>query len=101
MHEDIQEILLTCEVIQAKIAELGEQITADYQDKTLLLLGTLKGAVPFIADSASNQPAARDRLHGNFQLWQQHRVQRRGTDSQRPGGSCAEQARADRRRYRG
>src|SRR5437016_12795908 len=52
MHEDIQEILLTCEVIQAKIAELGEQITADYQDKTLLLLGTLKGAVPFIADLA-------------------------------------------------
>jgi hypoxanthine phosphoribosyltransferase len=52
MHEDIQEILLTCEVIQAKIAELGEQITADYRDKTLLLLGTLKGAVPFIADLA-------------------------------------------------
>jgi hypoxanthine phosphoribosyltransferase len=52
MHEDIQEILLTCEVIQAKIAELGEQITADYQGKTLLLLGTLKGAVPFIADLA-------------------------------------------------
>lgn len=52
MHEDIQEILLTCEVIQAKIAELGEQITADYQDRTLLLLGTLKGAVPFIADLA-------------------------------------------------
>jgi hypoxanthine phosphoribosyltransferase len=52
MHEDIQEILLICEVIQAKVAELGEQITADYQDKTLLLLGTLKGAVPFIADLA-------------------------------------------------
>src|SRR5260221_2865345 len=52
MHEDIQEILLTCEVIQAKIAELGEQITADYQDKSLLLLGTLKGAVLFIADLA-------------------------------------------------
>jgi hypoxanthine phosphoribosyltransferase len=52
MHGDIQEILLTSEKIQAKVIELGEQITTDYQDKNLLLLGTLKGAVPFIADLA-------------------------------------------------
>jgi hypoxanthine phosphoribosyltransferase len=50
MHEDIAEILLTSEEIQAKVVELGRQITADYQGKNLLLLGTLKGAVPFIAD---------------------------------------------------
>src|SRR5256884_7230528 len=50
MHEDIAEILLTGEEIQAKIVELGKQITADYRSKNLLLLGTLKGAVPFIAD---------------------------------------------------
>jgi len=50
MHEDIQEILLTGEEIQAKVAELGKRITADYTGKNLLLLGTLKGAVPFIAD---------------------------------------------------
>jgi len=52
MHEDIQEILLTSEEIQAKIAELGERLTTDYRSKNLLLLGTLKGAVPFIADLA-------------------------------------------------
>lgn len=52
MRGDIQEILLTSEKIQAKVIELGEQITTDYQDKILLLLGTLKGAVPFIADLA-------------------------------------------------
>ncbi len=52
MHEDIQEILLTSEEIQAKIAELGDRITGDYSGKNLLLLGTLKGAVPFIADLA-------------------------------------------------
>ena len=52
MHGDIEEILLTSEKIQAKVIELGEQITTDYQDKILLLLGTLKGAVPFIADLA-------------------------------------------------
>jgi len=50
MHQDIAEILITDEQIQAKVRELGEQITRDYQGKDLLLLGTLKGAVPFIAD---------------------------------------------------
>lgn len=52
MHEDIEEILVTSEEIQAKIVELGKRITADYQGKNLLLLGTLKGAVPFIGDLA-------------------------------------------------
>ncbi len=52
MHNDIAEILIPEEQLQAKIAELGEQITHDYADKNLLLLGTLKGAVPFIADLA-------------------------------------------------
>lgn len=52
MHDDIQEILITSEEIQEKTLELGKRITADYQDKNLLLLGTLKGAVPFIADLA-------------------------------------------------
>jgi hypoxanthine phosphoribosyltransferase len=52
MHDDIEEILLPSDVIQAKVKELGNRITTDYQEKNLLLLGTLKGAVPFIADLA-------------------------------------------------
>jgi hypoxanthine phosphoribosyltransferase len=52
MHKDIAEILIPEEQLQAKTAELGQQITRDYADKNLLLLGTLKGAVPFIADLA-------------------------------------------------
>jgi hypoxanthine phosphoribosyltransferase len=52
MHEDISEILIPEEQILHKVAELGERITHDYQGKDLLLLGTLKGAVPFIADLA-------------------------------------------------
>jgi hypoxanthine phosphoribosyltransferase len=52
MHEDIDEIMISEEQVRAKVQELGEQITRDYQDKNLLLLGTLKGAVPFIADLA-------------------------------------------------
>jgi len=52
MHEDIEEVLLSSEIILAKVKELGKLITAHYRDKNLLLLGTLKGAVPFIADLA-------------------------------------------------
>ena len=52
MHQDIEEVLFSTEAIQAKVALLGTQITRDYTGKTLLLLGTLKGAVPFIADLA-------------------------------------------------
>src|SRR5579862_4555362 len=52
MHDDIESILVTNEEIQAKVLELGEQIMRDYQHINLLLLGTLKGAVPFIADLA-------------------------------------------------
>ncbi len=52
MKEDIEEILISEEQIRIKVQELGMQITHDYQGKNLLLLGTLKGAVPFIADLA-------------------------------------------------
>jgi len=52
MHDDIEEILISEEVLRSKIAELGKQITKDYREKNLLLLGTLKGAVPFIGDLA-------------------------------------------------
>src|ERR1700676_599105 len=52
MHEDIKEILISEADILNKVAELGKQITEDYRGKYLLLLGTLKGAVPFIADLA-------------------------------------------------
>ncbi|GCE11058.1 hypoxanthine phosphoribosyltransferase [Tengunoibacter tsumagoiensis] len=52
MHQDIEEILISEAEIQQKTLELGKQISVDYAGKSLLLLGTLKGAVPFIADLA-------------------------------------------------
>ena len=52
MHEDILTILVTEMQLRDKVAELGERITQDYRGKNLLLLGTLKGAVPFIGDLA-------------------------------------------------
>lgn len=51
MHADIDRILLTADVIQEKVAELGRLITADYQEHpNLVLIGVLKGCMTFIVD---------------------------------------------------
>jgi hypoxanthine phosphoribosyltransferase len=51
-HPDIQEILVTSEQIKERIGQLAAEIDAHYLDKDVLLLGVLKGAVPFMADLA-------------------------------------------------
>lgn len=50
MNEDIQRVLITQEQIREKVAEMGAQITADYQDEQLLVVSVLKGAAIFMAD---------------------------------------------------
>ena len=47
---DIERILISSEEIQAKLAEMGEQITADYAGRPILLVGVLKGAFVVMAD---------------------------------------------------
>ncbi len=49
-HPDIQEVLVTKEQIRDRIAELAPQIDEFYKNQDVLLLGILKGAVPFMAD---------------------------------------------------
>ena len=50
-HEgDIEQVLISADQIQAKIAELGERITEDYAGRELLLIGVLKGAFVVMAD---------------------------------------------------
>jgi len=48
--EDIEEILITEEQLKAKVKELGEMITRDYEGKDLVLIGVLKGAIMFMSD---------------------------------------------------
>ncbi|MBW3536151.1 MAG: hypoxanthine phosphoribosyltransferase [Actinobacteria bacterium] len=48
----IGEIVVTEEQLAAKVAELGDRITADYADRPPLLIGVLKGAFIFMADLA-------------------------------------------------
>ena len=51
VHEDdIEEVLIAEDEIQAKVAELGERISADYAGRDLILVGVLKGAFVFMAD---------------------------------------------------
>lgn len=50
MHKDVKEILYTQEEITQKCKELAKQIMNDYHDKNLLLIGLLKGSVPFLAE---------------------------------------------------
>jgi len=50
MRNDISHILLTEEQIAERVKELGEEITRDYYGKEPIVVGILKGAVPFFAD---------------------------------------------------
>ena len=47
---EVGEILVTAEQLEQRVAELGQQITADLQGRAPLLIGVLKGSVIFIAD---------------------------------------------------
>jgi hypoxanthine phosphoribosyltransferase len=44
------ESLLSAEDLRVKVAELGAQISRDYADKDLTLVGILKGSLPFLSD---------------------------------------------------
>lgn len=45
-----EEILLSSDEIQKRVADLGAQISADYAGKTPLAVGILRGAVVFMSD---------------------------------------------------
>ena len=45
-----QEILITREQLAQRVRELGQQITMDYEGEPVLLVGILRGSVPFMAD---------------------------------------------------
>ena len=50
VSQDITEVLVTPEQIQARVAELAKEIEVRYAGKDVLLVGVLKGAVMFMAD---------------------------------------------------
>jgi hypoxanthine phosphoribosyltransferase len=50
VEKGVAEILIDEDELQRRIAELGDEISADYRGRDLLLLGVLKGAVFFMSD---------------------------------------------------
>ena len=50
MEQDIKEILVTQTQIETRTKELAHELMQDYQDKRPILIGLLKGSVPFMAE---------------------------------------------------
>jgi hypoxanthine phosphoribosyltransferase len=46
------EVVVTAQDLRVRVAQLGAEITADYQGRTPLLIGVLKGAMMFMTDLA-------------------------------------------------
>ncbi len=54
LNNDILRVLYSEEELKAKCAEMGAQITHDYEGKNLLLVTVLKGAVVYLTDLMRN-----------------------------------------------
>jgi hypoxanthine phosphoribosyltransferase len=50
LEAGVGEILIEADALQERVAALGQELSADYAGRDLLLIGVLKGAVFFMAD---------------------------------------------------
>ncbi len=50
LERAVGEVLIDADALRARVAELGEEVSAEYAGRDLLLVGVLKGAVFFMAD---------------------------------------------------
>jgi hypoxanthine phosphoribosyltransferase len=50
LNDDVSRILFSAEVIEHRVRELGQAISRDYAGLNPLLIGVLKGILPFMAD---------------------------------------------------
>ena len=50
IHNDIDRVLISAEELEARVAELGAQISADFAGRNPLFVGVLKGCFVFMAD---------------------------------------------------
>ena len=50
LEQDIKKILISHDEIVTAARELGQKLTEDYQGKNPILVGILKGSVPFMAE---------------------------------------------------
>ena len=52
LEQDVEKVLISEEELKRRIAEMGRQITQEYQGELLTIVGILKGASIFFADLA-------------------------------------------------
>ena len=52
MHKDVSEILFSAEQISEKVKEIAAQLDEIYHDEEVVMLGIMKGAMPFYTDLA-------------------------------------------------
>ncbi|MGI8829188.1 MAG: hypoxanthine phosphoribosyltransferase [Candidatus Limnocylindria bacterium] len=50
LHADVEEVLIDAATIDARVAELGAQLTQDYAGRDPVLISVLKGSLVFLAD---------------------------------------------------
>lgn len=50
MDQNIKKVLISTEEIKQKVSEVSKEISEEYHDKNPLIVGVLKGALPFMAD---------------------------------------------------
>ncbi len=50
LHPDVEKVLISQEEIESKCKELAKKISEDYAGKIPIVIGLLKGAVPFMAE---------------------------------------------------
>ena len=53
---DVEEVLLSSEQVQARVAELGAQLSTDYAGRDPVLVSVLKGSIIFLADLVRAMP---------------------------------------------
>ncbi len=54
IHEDVERVLVTADDLKAINERLGKQITKDFADKKLFIVGILKGSIYFMTDLTRN-----------------------------------------------
>lgn len=54
MNDKVGKVLFTKEQIEERAREIGEQIAKDYEGEELYIIGTLRGAVVWMADMMKN-----------------------------------------------
>jgi hypoxanthine phosphoribosyltransferase len=52
MMDDVESVLLSAEKLAERITAMGDEITADYEGREILMIGVLRGAVIFMSDLA-------------------------------------------------